>query len=301
VVVIGNQKGGCGKSTVAMHLIVALLKAGKRVASFDLDIHQQTLTHYVENRRKFMERSAVALELPDHHPIADDLEEVNRQAEVDEVSQFLGHIQMVEQNDGVDFIVIDTPGGVQHLNTLAHGMADTLITPVNDSLVDLDTIVMIDTEAPEPQPACYAQKVAQALAARRRVSGRETDWFVVRNRLQQDSSSNQRQVKAVLDIIAPRLGFRTLPGLHDRTAFREFFAAGLTTLDSAEIGRKTGASGLMARLEVEQLVSQLGLWTARSQQECNFGDDTRELETAAPSNRSVRDLKRTLGRRAPRS
>jgi chromosome partitioning protein len=50
VIVIGNQKGGSGKSTFAMHIIVALLKAGKRVASFDLDINQQTLTRYISNR-----------------------------------------------------------------------------------------------------------------------------------------------------------------------------------------------------------------------------------------------------------
>jgi chromosome partitioning protein len=33
VVVIGNHKGGCGKSTVAMHLPVGLLQDGHRVAS----------------------------------------------------------------------------------------------------------------------------------------------------------------------------------------------------------------------------------------------------------------------------
>ena len=47
VVVIGNQKGGSGKSTFAMHIIVALLKAGQRVASFDLDLNQLTLTRYL--------------------------------------------------------------------------------------------------------------------------------------------------------------------------------------------------------------------------------------------------------------
>jgi len=50
VVVVGNHKGGCGKSTVSMHLIVSLLKEKRRVASFDLDLTQQTLTRYIENR-----------------------------------------------------------------------------------------------------------------------------------------------------------------------------------------------------------------------------------------------------------
>ena len=51
VIVIGNEKGGSGKSTVAVHLAVSLLKAGHRVATIDLDCRQQTLTHYIENRR----------------------------------------------------------------------------------------------------------------------------------------------------------------------------------------------------------------------------------------------------------
>ena len=37
VVVLGNEKGGSGKSTTALHIAVALLKAGQRVATIDLD------------------------------------------------------------------------------------------------------------------------------------------------------------------------------------------------------------------------------------------------------------------------
>jgi Mrp family chromosome partitioning ATPase len=50
VVVLGNEKGGSGKSTTALHIAVALLKAGQRVATIDLDcrqhlypLHQQPL------------------------------------------------------------------------------------------------------------------------------------------------------------------------------------------------------------------------------------------------------------------
>jgi Mrp family chromosome partitioning ATPase len=41
VVVLGNEKGGSGKSTAALHVAVALLKAGQRVATIDLDCRQQ--------------------------------------------------------------------------------------------------------------------------------------------------------------------------------------------------------------------------------------------------------------------
>lgn len=45
VIVVGNNKGGSGKSTIAMHVAVALIKAGQRVATIDLDNKQKSLTH----------------------------------------------------------------------------------------------------------------------------------------------------------------------------------------------------------------------------------------------------------------
>jgi chromosome partitioning protein len=50
VVVPGNEKGGSGKSTAALHVAVALLKAGQRVATIDLDCRQQSFTRYINNR-----------------------------------------------------------------------------------------------------------------------------------------------------------------------------------------------------------------------------------------------------------
>src|SRR6185369_4119325 len=52
VIVLGNEKGGSGKSTTAMHLIVSLLYDGHRVGSIDLDARQGSLTRYVENRKQ---------------------------------------------------------------------------------------------------------------------------------------------------------------------------------------------------------------------------------------------------------
>src|SRR5689334_16578598 len=72
VVVLGNQKGGSGKSTFAMHIIVALLKAGKRVASFDLDLNQLTLTRFLRNRHEWDRKHEQKLELPDHYPVEED-------------------------------------------------------------------------------------------------------------------------------------------------------------------------------------------------------------------------------------
>ena len=63
VVVLGNEKGGSGKSTVAMHIAVALLKAGQRVATIDLDSRQKSFTHYIENRRAWAKHAKLDLEI----------------------------------------------------------------------------------------------------------------------------------------------------------------------------------------------------------------------------------------------
>ena len=69
-VVLGNEKGGSGKSTVAMHIAVALLKAGQRVATIDLDSRQKSFTHYIENRKAWAKHARLELELPSHYCVA---------------------------------------------------------------------------------------------------------------------------------------------------------------------------------------------------------------------------------------
>ena len=287
VVVIGNQKGGSGKSTFAMHIIVALLKAGKRVASFDLDLNQQTLTRYLANRRDWDRDHERKLELPDYYPVkerdaygtARNLKQFIAQLKKDarahkedfidsstlshsaDLRQFISQLREIGRADKHDFIVIDTPSGVQHLSLIAHGMADTLITPINDSFFDLDVLVAMERGDSEPQLSAYANMVWRALEARRRVSGRATDWIIVRNRLESGDSSNHRQVARVLEVVQRTLGFRIARGLLERPAYREFFAAGLTVFDLAEkleSSAESDKTNLLARLEIENLIREIG-------------------------------------------
>jgi chromosome partitioning protein len=279
VVVIGNQKGGSGKSTFAMHIIVALLKAGKRVASFDLDLNQLTLTRYLGNRHEWGRKHEQKLEMPDHYPVTEEahgstlrrfisrLKKIGRARKSDfigigalshsaDLRQFISQLKKIGRAHKHDFIVIDTPGGVQHLSLIVHGMADTLITPINDSLVDLDVLVAIEQSGLEPQPSVYAKMVWRALEARRKVNGRTADWIVVRNRLESVESSNQHQITQVLDVIQRTVGFRVARGLLERPVYREFFAAGLTVFDPIE-GFESAA--VPARLEVQSLIREIGL------------------------------------------
>jgi chromosome partitioning protein len=278
IVVIGNQKGGSGKSTFAMHIIVALLKAGKRVASFDLDLNQLTLTRYLENRREWGRKHEQKLELPDHYPVTeeghgtilkrfvsrlkeirqtpkDDFTDSTAQSHSADLRRFISQLQKIGRASECDFVVIDTPGGVQHLSLIAHGMADTLITPINDSFVDLDVLVAMGQSDLEPPPSTYAKTVCRALDARRKVTGYATDWIVVRNRLEAAESSNQRRISRVLEVMQTTLDFRIARGLLERPVYREFFAAGLTVFDQIE-GFDTTVE---ARLDVQNLIREIGL------------------------------------------
>jgi chromosome partitioning protein len=269
VVVVGNHKGGSGKSTVAMHIIVALLKSGKRVASIDLDLSQKTLTHYIENRRVWAQQNSLSLELPDHHSIGDDRTDLIHRDDAADFAWFTNQLEMIDGKDSCDFMVIDTPGGVQHLSLVAHSMADTLVTPINDSLVDLDVIVAIGpSKNLEPQPSRYARTVAHALEGRRSVCGRPTDWIVVRNRLAPLASHNQRRVSDLLELIHAKLGIRIARGLSERVVFREFFAQGLTAFDPMDervLGSKPSPTNVIARSEVRSLVEQIGLQSRQLQ------------------------------------
>jgi|SRR6266436_8290599 len=66
VIVLGNEKGGSGKSTVASHVAVGLLKAGQRVATIDLDARQQSFTRNINNRRSWAAHTGLDLEVPAH-------------------------------------------------------------------------------------------------------------------------------------------------------------------------------------------------------------------------------------------
>jgi chromosome partitioning protein len=282
IVVMGNHKGGSGKSTVAIHIIIALLKAGKRVAAVDLDLDQQTLARHIENRREWARQHDLKLELPEYYPVTEQQPILDDLVDPVDLTKFISQLKKIEDDHQHDFIVIDTPGGPQHLSLVAHGMADTLITPINDSLVDLDVMVAIGPRDLEPQPSRYAKAVSRALEARRAVCGRSTDWIVVRNRLELLPSSNQRQIEQVLDAIRTRLGFRTVRGLSERNVYREFFAAGLTGCDAIDRppGAKLNPSSVLARLEVKDLLHEIGLVERRAGVEAAFGGAIRAVELA---------------------
>jgi chromosome partitioning protein len=261
VIVLGNEKGGSGKSTTAMHIAIGLLKAGQRVATIDLDSRQKTFTHYIENRRENARRAGLDLEIPDHFCIARGEGVRVDENETAEFGNFAAAIDAVEHSH--DFLVIDSPGNDTYLMRLAHSMADTLITPLNDSFLDFDVLGTVDATTFEVTGLShYAKMVRHARRQRRIVDGGLTDWIVVRNRLAPLASRNKKLVGACLDRLGLRLGFRPTDGLSERVVFREFFPHGMTALDDfngATLGVRANLAHMTARQEVERLIGELKL------------------------------------------
>jgi chromosome partitioning protein len=261
VVVLGNEKGGSGKSTTALHIAVALLKAGQRVATIDLDSRQQSFTHYIENRSAWAARARIKLELPTHFCVPRSDTNSLEANEANEFNSFSQAIAAIEHTH--DVVIIDTPGNDTYLMRLAHSMADTLVTPLNDSFVDFDVLATLDpTDFTVTGESHYALMVREARRQRRLVDGRLTDWIVVRNRLSTLGSRNKKLVGEGIVDLGKRMGFRTVDGFAERVVYREFFPRGLTAfddLDEATLGTRPNMSHLTAREEVIALLNALHL------------------------------------------
>ena len=261
VVVLGNEKGGAGKSTIAMHVAVALMNFGQRVATIDLDLRQKSFTTYIENRRTWAKHSGSGLTTPTHFCVPRGSSARSDDNEAIEFSSFADALTAVEQTH--NFIVVDTAGSDTHLTRLAHSMADTLITPLNDSFVDFAVLGTVDPATyTVTGESHYAKMVREARQQRRLVDGVLMDWVVVRNRLSMLDSRNMQRIIVGLNDLAMRLGFRSTDALAERVIYREFFPRGLTALDNLDertLGTRPNLSHVTARRELMRLMETLKL------------------------------------------
>ncbi len=246
---------------MAMHVIVALLKSGRRVASVDTDSRQLSLTRYLENRARWARKHGLALELPTHFSVKVGTGETVSEAEADEYAAFKAILDRLGET--FDAVVIDTPANDSFRMRLSHAIADTLITPVNDSFVDLDVLGRIDPQNYAVLGSSqYSDLVRQGMRERHLSGNGETDWVVIRNRLSTLASRNQAKVVTALKELAALLEFRVADGVSERVIFRELFPMGLTafdTFDRATLGVRPTLSHVAARREVSELVGFLRL------------------------------------------
>ena len=73
-IVVGNEKGGAGKSTLAIHIVCGLLHAGRRVAIIDLDLRQRSMSRFFANRAAWMTGNHQVLPMPVEPDLGDPLE-----------------------------------------------------------------------------------------------------------------------------------------------------------------------------------------------------------------------------------
>ena len=245
-IVFANEKGGTGKSTTAVHAAIALAATGHTVAALDLDSRQRTMTRYLENRDATMRRLNKPLPQARFKVLEDQTHE-KLEAAIHELAQ------------EADVIVIDTPGRDDPIARAAILKADTLVTPMNDSFVDLDLIGQVHPENYKiTRPSFYAELIWNSRTQRAKNTGRSVDWVVLRNRLQHIESHNLRRVGAALDELARRVGFRVIPGLGERVIYRELFPKGLTLLDYEHLG-EVGIGHITARQELREMIAGLGI------------------------------------------
>jgi chromosome partitioning protein len=206
------------------------------------------------NRFEYATQQKLSLPSPLHFPI--ERSKADSVAEQEEQDRNFLLMAFDELNSHVDFIVIDTPGSDTYLGQLAHSYADTLITPMNDSFVDLDVLARIDSQTKEIKgPSVYTRMVKEQQKIRKDRDGGTIDWIVMRNRLSSLDAKNKREMGDLLQIISTAFRFRLAPGFGERVIFRELFLKGMTLLDLKEDPSYTMTmSALSARQEIRDLL-----------------------------------------------
>jgi chromosome partitioning protein len=258
IVVVGNEKGGAGKTTLSMHLTAALLASGMRIACIDLDSRQQSFARYISNRKRWLEVSGAALKMPDVAVIERSQRESRTLAEGEERSHFERVISGLVMTH--DFIVFDCPGQDNYLVRLAHSLADTLVTPINDSFVDLDLLGHVDPVTFKiEKPSVYAEMVWECRKRRLTAARKSIDWVVVRNRLSGLETKNKKRVGEALTELSQRIGFRVGPSIAERVIYRELFPMGLTLFDMTQGKLPLTMSNMAAKAEMRTLLHVLRL------------------------------------------
>lgn len=258
LIVLGNEKGGSGKSTVAMHLVAGFLREGCAVGAIDLDARQGTMRRYVEAREATAARRGIDLVMPAFASVMRSEAPNVAEAAFEDAAALDAALGAMA---GCDIVVLDCPGADTALARAGHARADTLITPINDSYVDFSMLGTVDPENRSViAPSIYSEMVWEARKQRFMRDKGRFDWIVMRNRIGAADARNKRDVGASLDELARRIGFRTVKGFGERVIFRELYLQGLTLMDLKEVaGGSLSISQVAARQEVRGLMAAIRL------------------------------------------
>ena len=259
VIVVGNEKGGAGKSTLAIHIATALLHGGARVAVLDLDLRQQTLGHFFANRAAWLAANGVSAPMPLQHAISGAGDALAKAPDAEQLARF--EVAFADVVSEADFVLIDTPGADTAIMRAAHVRADLIVTPMNDSFVDFDMLGVVDPVTLDlKRHSLYAETVWASRKQRATVERKQIDWVVLRNRLAPTEARNRKRLDERVQALSRKVGFRVGPGLRDRVIYRELFPFGLTVADLSPTIRPVAMSlqHVAARQELRGLMIALG-------------------------------------------
>ncbi len=242
-----------------MHVATALVRMGHKVGALDLDLRQRSFGRYTDNRIAFCAREGLNLATPEYRELPD-----IQQDQLDPGENIFDRrlsAAVAGMEEDVDFILIDCPGSHTRLSQVAHSLADTLITPLNDSFIDFDLLARVDPSTDKILgPSIYSEMVWNARQLRAQAGLPPIDWIVLRNRLGAQQMHNKKKMGDALQNLSRRIGFRVAPGFSERVIFRELFPKGLTLLDLKDVGVKgLNLSNIAARQELRDLMKEIRL------------------------------------------
>lgn len=254
---VGNIKGGAGKTTISMHLISGLMDLGFKVASIDVDSHQHSLTSYINNRELYKKANNLSLPVPMHALVRS---KVGAVEEILQDEKKLFEQALYEAKKSSQIVVIDTAGSLCNLSCLAHSYADTIITPINDSFLDLDLLVEVEADSLKIRKlSTYSEMVWKQKLQRANRDKGSIQWIIARNRLSSIDTHNKRAISTVMQTFAQRLKCVISPGFQDRVIFKELFLKGLTLFDIKHVKMPLTVSHIAARQEMRNFMKCIGI------------------------------------------
>ncbi len=259
IIVFGNEKGGAGKSTLAIHVAAGLMAQGANVAVIDLDLRQQSFGRFLANRRAWLANAGASAPMPIECRLGERPAQLAAAPVAEGLSLFA--VALADARANAEFVVIDTPGGDTPLSRAAHGLADLIVTPMNDSFVDFDLLGQVDPVTLDlMKPSIYSETVWDSRKLRAVHDRGSIDWVVLTNRLGVEAR-NRKRVDDRITALSRRVGFRVGPGLRDRVIYRELFPFGLTVADLSPQIRPLPISlaHVAARQELRAVMWTLGL------------------------------------------